>query len=102
MNNKERCQIGFEVQGNNGGNYIKLGKFKDGDNRLFIEVGDCCVITFRGIITVEAFTNFLTNVTLDANKPLHMVFREKMTWDEDVNERLFDGSKELEWYETPM
>lgn len=98
---KEKLKTFFELQGNNGANYIQLGRFAGDDNRLFVEIGDCCVVTFRGYITVEAFTNFLTHVSFDYNGLLEAI-RDKMAWDEDVNEKFFEGCKELEWHEKPF
>jgi hypothetical protein len=90
----------IEIQGNKGGNYIKVGKVADGDNRIFLEVGDCCVVTFRGILTVEMLSNFLTNVALNANKPLIEVIKDSMTWGKAVNEEFCIGAKTMSWGDT--
>lgn len=97
---REALEQMFEVQGNGGGNYLKIGKFKDGDNRLFVEIGDCCVVIFRGIITVEVFTNFLTQASFEKNGLLETM-RSKIAWDEEVNEKYYKGCKELAWHEVP-
>lgn len=93
--------FGFEVQGNNGGNYLKIGKYADGDNRLYIEIGDCCVITFMGTVTVEAFTSFLTNISMKDDQSLIDSIRSRMMWGDDVNERLFEGSKKMTYFDRP-
>jgi hypothetical protein len=96
MGKKKQPAI-IEIHGNNGGNYVKVGKVADGDNRIFLEIGDCCVVTFRGILTAEMLSNFLTNVSLNANKPLIEVIKENMTWDKAVNEKFCVGSKTMSW-----
>ena len=90
----------IEIHGNNGANYIKMSKIADDDNRLFLEIGDCCVVTFRGILTVEMLSNFLTNVSLDANKSLIEVIKENMSWKKDINEKFCAGAKEMNWLDT--
>ena len=90
----------IEIQGNNGANFIKIGKYADGDNRIFLEVGDCCVNTFRGIVTAEMFSNFLTNVTYSENKSLIEIMKESMNWDPKINEEFSKGAKLLKWHET--
>jgi hypothetical protein len=99
---KSEVVYGFELHGNNGGNYLKIGRFKDSnDNRLFVEVGDCCVVTFSGYITVEAFTAFLSKVTLDNNKDLHDICIESMKWDKEVNKRFAKGCEQLSFFDRP-
>lgn len=90
----------IEVHGNSGANYVKIGKFADGDNRIFLEIGDCCVVTFRGILTAEMLSNFLTNVSLNANKPLIDVIQENMSWEKDINEKFCVGAKTMSWSDT--
>jgi hypothetical protein len=87
----------IEIYGNNGGNYIKISTIADDDNRFFLEVTDCCVVTFRGILTVEMFSNFLTNVSGTTNKSLIEVIKENMSWDKNVNEKFCVGAKEMSW-----
>ena len=91
----------LEFRGNRDANYIKIGNHPSGENLIFLEVGDCCVVTFRGIVTVEMLSNFLTNVSLNANKNLIDVMKDNMSWDEEVNEKFAIGSRTLSWSETP-
>ena len=90
----------IEIHGNNGGNYVKVAKVADGDNRIFLEIGDCCVVTFRGVLTAEMLSNFLTNVSLNANKPLIEVIKENMSWEKTVNEAFCVGAKTMSWSDT--
>ena len=87
----------LEIQGNNGGNCIKIGKFKEGDNRIFLEIVDCCVVIFRGILTVEMLSNFLASISTYQNKDLITLIKENMSWDKDVNEKFSECAKHLSW-----
>lgn len=89
----------IEIQGNKGANYIRIGKYGEGDNRIFLEVGDCCVVTFRGIVTAEMFSNFLTNIALKENKNLLDLMKEEMTWKLVINKQFCKGAKLLSWGE---
>ena len=75
------------IEGNKGANFVELEKLDD--NRIRIVVGDCCVTTARLIVTAEVLSNFLTNISLEANKPLLEAMHDKMTWEKDVNEKFF-------------
>lgn len=97
---KQTDPVFIEIEGNNGGNYIKIGKIADGDNRIFLEIVDCCVITFRGVLTAEMLSNFLTNVSSIANKPLIEVIKDAMSWDKSTNERFCMGAKTLNYGDT--
>ena len=97
----KECIIGFEVEGNKGGNYIKIGKVAKGDNRLFLEIGDCCVVTFRGIITAEMITSFLTQKSFEDNLGLIGVMKRDMAWSKEDTEEMSQGSEELEWHQCP-
>lgn len=90
----------IEIHGNNGGNYVKVSKIADGDNRIFLEIGDCCVVTFRGVLTAEMLSNFLTNVSLNANKPLIEVIKENMSWGKDTNAKFCIGAKTMSLSDT--
>lgn len=94
----EPCNF-IEVHGNKGGNYVKIGKVAEEDNRIFLEIGDCCVVTFRGILTAEMLSNFLTSVSLNANKPLIDVIKENMAWSKEINDKFCVGSRTLAWHE---
>ena len=92
----ERAQ-GITCYGNKGANYLKIGRFdEEDDNRLYIEVGDCCVVIFRGIITVDAFTSILTDIACEDNKNLLEAVKKRMRWKDEVNSKLFAGSKKID------
>lgn len=90
---KQEKEIQIEVSGNKGGNYVSIAKLDD--NRLYLKIGDCCVVTAELIVTAEVLSNFLTNCSLNANKDLLSVMRENMTWGESVNEQFFKGCKSI-------
>ena len=100
MRKKKHEKPIIEIRGNKGANYVKMGKFADDDNRIFLEIADCCVITFRGILTAEMLSNFLTSVSLNANKPLIEVIKGNMTWDKAQNDVFCNGSKTLSQSDT--
>ena len=56
----------FIMEGNNGGDYIKLIQIDK--DRLSLEIGNCCVIVFNHIIPVEFLTNVLTEVGMRTAK----------------------------------
>lgn len=49
------------IEGNNGGDYLKITKLEN--NLLHLEVGNCGVVTVRHIVPVEFLTILLTEAT---------------------------------------
>ena len=64
------------IEGNKGANYVKIEQLSD--NSIILEIGDCCVQTVEMIVTAEVLSNFLTNLSLDANKSLLDVMKDGM------------------------
>lgn len=79
------------AEGNNGGNYIQVNKLND--NLLRLEVGDCCVKTIEVTITVEALTSLLNSIQKE--RGFLNAAEHSMSWAPDVNERFWDGCKDL-------
>ena len=85
--------LGIRVEGNKGANYIEI---KQLDERfIHLKAGDCCVHTINFIVSAEVFSHFLTQLQLEANKPIAEVMREKMDWDEKINEEFFKGTHQV-------
>ena len=87
MKKKEIDQI--NIEGNLGANFVNIIKLDD--NRMHLTIGDCCVITVDVIFTAEVFSNFLTTLSLEANKDLLEVAASKMRWDDDTNKKFLKG-----------
>ncbi len=81
------------IDGNNGGNYVKIQQLDD--NRILLEIGDCCVKTAELIVTAEVLSSFLTKCSLVENKSLLDVMKDCMSWDEKTNEEFSKGCKSL-------
>ena len=91
--------------GNKGGDYLKLSELsKDTeDNRLYLEVGSCCVVNFKGIVTVEMLTGVLTNLIFKHNAPLHIALKKEMQesiakWDDSVIDEFTSLSEDVDLY----
>jgi len=79
------------IDGNSGANYVQITKLDN--NRMRLEIGDCCVITIDVIFTAEVFSNFLTELTLGANKNLLEIAKEYLAWDDTTNKEFLKGCK---------
>lgn len=91
--------------GNKGGDYLKLAELSDDteDNRLYLEIGSCCVVNFKGIVTVEMITGLLTNLIFKHNEPLHIALRNEMKesiakWGDSVIDIFTAPSQEVDLY----
>jgi len=51
----------FHVEGNNGGDYLKLKETGE-EGMIHLEIGHCCVITFKGEVPVEVLTSMLSQI----------------------------------------
>ena len=71
------------ITGNNDANFVEIKQLND--NMIHLKVGDCCVHTIDVKITAEALSNFLTNLTLNANKSFLELVSENLTWNEEYN-----------------
>ena len=74
------------ITGNNDGNFVEIKQLDD--NMIHLIVGDCCVHTINVKITAEALSNFLTNLTLNANKSFLKLVSENLTWNEEYNKEV--------------
>ncbi len=91
--------------GNKGGDYLKLSELSTDkeDNRLYLEVGSCCVVNFKGIVTVEMITGLLTNLIFKHNAPLHIAIKKEMVeaiakWEDSVIDEFTEPSQEVDLY----
>ena len=50
------------IEGNNGGDYLRLKPL--GDNLVQLEIGNCCVVTISQVVPVEFITAALTDVAV--------------------------------------
>lgn len=62
---KVETQPEIYVEGNNGGDYLKIALA--GENLVRLEVGNCCVHTITAIVPVEFITGVLTDAVLRHN-----------------------------------
>ena len=91
--------------GNKGGDYLMLSELSEEqeDNRLYLEVGSCCVVNFKGIITIEMLTGVLTNLIFKHNAPLHIALKNEMQesiakWDDAVIDEFTSLSEQVDLY----
>ncbi len=87
----------IEVRGNKDANYVKFGNYGDSSNLIYLEVGDCCAISFRGIVTAEMFSAFLTKSSWVDNKGLIENMKKMMDWGEEANEEFCKGASDLDF-----
>jgi hypothetical protein len=91
--------------GNKGGDYLMLSELskEQEDNRLYLEIGSCCVVNFKGIVTIEMITGLLTNLIFKHNAPLHIALKKEMQesiakWDDAVIDEFTSLSEEVDLY----
>lgn len=91
-------QRDISIEGNNGGNYLKIKQLDD--NRILIEYGDCCIHMGNHIITAEVFTSFLTSVCLINNSlNLATALKPYLRWDEEYNSKVLEPCHSVEKFE---
>lgn len=96
---KEVIKSKVEIRGNKDADYVKIGSFGAEDNRIYLEVGNCCVVVFRGIITAEMLSNFFAQATFKENKDLLDIMKNQMAWSPEINEKFCEGARKLGWTE---
>lgn len=89
------------LSGNKDADYIKIGKFGVDDNRFYLEIGSCCFVIFRGIITVEMFTSLITSLYCENNAGLIDVMKNRMQWGNEVNAKFSEGCTEVSFFDAP-
>lgn len=86
------------VEGNNGGDYLLMRPL--GDNRVFLEIGSCCVVTIRHIVPIEFVTGALTEFILKAGRAysqenMEDAFR-KLGWQNDFRDKLLSQVRKVQ------
>jgi len=81
------------VEGNNGGNHIKITQLDN--HKLYLEVGHCCTIPISVELTAEAFSSLLVGILFEKNKDFLEIVRDYMEWDKKTNEEFFKGCKKI-------
>jgi hypothetical protein len=96
MNDLPGC---VEVEGNNGGDYLKI--ISMGGDEIYLEVGHCCVVSFRGIIPVQMLTALISQRPMGVDMPWdeetnhNLAMRAKVIPNEELDDRVWKRLREL-------
>ena len=95
-NRREGGELDFVyLEGNKGGDFIKLSKVKD--NILRLETAHCCVYNFSHEMPVEVLTSLLSDLSLyfeDEDK----LFK-KLGWNKEYKDILINQVKKIDYFE---
>lgn len=77
----------FFIEGNNGGDYLRLWLREDG--RVNIEVAHCCVPYFCGVVPTEVLTSILARSL--GNWPIE---EWDLPWSKEINKSILERVEE--------
>ena len=79
------------VEGNNGANYVDIKKIDE--NKFRLKIGDSCVHTINVVFTAEVFSNFITHLVHQVDKPILEIVFDYLAWDENTNKKYLEECK---------